>query len=729
MNKYYQTLTNQRGDVLPGYRVQVVTTAGSVVDIFADANETPFTDAGGGVVKYATADLNGRVEFYWTPATGHILQVLDANGTLASPPVTDFADSYLLGNLAGELPQAQVSGLVDDLAAKATTAALAAPDGAEKVGYGDRLVSDKLAERVSILDTPGVDPTGVTSSTAGLKAAIEAADVAGQTLVWPRGTYRLASTLTATVSRIDWICEGAELVFDPSSDESYAVDITCGTGADHKIVGEGLRLDAQGKAHRGMRFNQPLGDQSATFTAHRLSAENVEMQVGVAMGSAGLVVGGGWGEVTLIEPKVKEIMMRTGAGTVGVNGVTGILVINGHGVAGAYAKVTVIDRPTVEGVYSEDPAYAYDMDGIGVFANPAIDASLGVSTAKIIKPKISKCWGRDVKMQVGWGLVDDPTSVRDEGPSGGIVNSAYDFQTGPGMLVGGNYTISTDCGPSGSLCRFSTSTPAGKMVSQWLGGSIRVTGGADVKCLMMHDRDTGPERGLSIARGQTVLGTIREFAWLRTNAFDLDLCKVEDVTVQELTGSLFRVEASSGGSSPYRGVTEARNVNHLDTPVGLVLANISGNVAQAIASQSGCSGFLTDARGYVSTTNTAMSAGNIVGVEYPEPLVAGTLSNFFATGSRRMFSAYLDAGEQLTLPEHGYNGAYTARLIMGVNAETQAEVSVGSGLVSRWSGSGVAIDPSSDPGTGDLRIWRSGNSLVVKNGTANARVIMVELFG
>ena len=80
MNKFYETITNNRGDVLPGYLVQVVTSAGASVSIYEDNSGTQFTDSAGAPVNYATADLAGLVEFYWTPATGHILQVLDPDG-------------------------------------------------------------------------------------------------------------------------------------------------------------------------------------------------------------------------------------------------------------------------------------------------------------------------------------------------------------------------------------------------------------------------------------------------------------------------------------------------------------------------------------------------------------------------------------------------------------------------------------------------------------------------
>ena len=57
-----------------------------------------------------------------------------------------------------------------------------------------RDVAEKLYESLSVLDFPGVDPTGVSDSTAGIQAAINAAlSTANGTLLLPKGTYAVTS--------------------------------------------------------------------------------------------------------------------------------------------------------------------------------------------------------------------------------------------------------------------------------------------------------------------------------------------------------------------------------------------------------------------------------------------------------------------------------------------------------------------------------------------------------
>jgi hypothetical protein len=120
MIKYSNTITNTRGDSLPNYRLQVVDADGATVTIYADKSGTRFTDSSGNTINYATADsVTGKAQFYWTPATGQVLQVLDLSGELVDA-TADFADRYVLANLPGEIAQSAVTALTTDLAARYT---------------------------------------------------------------------------------------------------------------------------------------------------------------------------------------------------------------------------------------------------------------------------------------------------------------------------------------------------------------------------------------------------------------------------------------------------------------------------------------------------------------------------------------------------------------------------------------------------------------------------------
>lgn len=168
MNKYFNTLTNTRGDSLPGYRAQVVDSVGSIVTIYADDSGTRFTDSAGNNVNYATADNNGIVEFYWTAADGQALQTLDASGTLVRS-IADFANNFVLDNLSGTIAQSSVTGLTSDLAAKAVSATLAGTGGAALIGTSDS--STVQAKVTNIYIPPAANsPTSLRIGDVGLSA-------------------------------------------------------------------------------------------------------------------------------------------------------------------------------------------------------------------------------------------------------------------------------------------------------------------------------------------------------------------------------------------------------------------------------------------------------------------------------------------------------------------------------------------------------------------------------
>lgn len=142
MNKHYETLTNTRGDSLPGYRAQVVVSSrdSTIVPIYADNGGTRFRNEAGEVVNYAIADREGMVEFYWDAVTGHVLQTLDPlGGVVKSVPgfADNFASDALIANLSAVLdrdftgsPGANVT---------ATGPAVAIP--AQSIPLGTRIVT------------------------------------------------------------------------------------------------------------------------------------------------------------------------------------------------------------------------------------------------------------------------------------------------------------------------------------------------------------------------------------------------------------------------------------------------------------------------------------------------------------------------------------------------------------------------------------------------------------
>lgn len=218
MLKFFNTLANERGDVLPNYRLQVVDGVGATVTIYRDKAGTRFTDASGNVVNYATAGANGRVSFYWEPAVGQTLQTLDVAGDLVDAEA-DFADSYVLDVLPGEIAQAAVTNLPADLASKAAEADLgeriefyANPDTALTTatyarGNGKQytLTGNATATNLNALENARLTAASPVTVTLGGSVDGTVSLTMAQTAV-AAGARQIAYTaLTGTISAGDWI--------------------------------------------------------------------------------------------------------------------------------------------------------------------------------------------------------------------------------------------------------------------------------------------------------------------------------------------------------------------------------------------------------------------------------------------------------------------------------------------------------------------------------------------
>jgi hypothetical protein len=585
-------------------------------------------------------------------------------------------------------------------------------------------VQTKLEQTVSVKDFGAVGD-GVTDDTAALTAAITAANTTGEWLNWNKGTYRITSALSFTLTKMRWMSEGAIIFIDTTGDILRGLDVTLSDTAEHQLLGAGFEVNANGKCHGALRFIQPLGTQTASIYLEKVGARNVQMQVGVGVGSSGLDVRGGFKQAKLIDCYAENIMMRTGAGVIGSRGVTGIILQNNFGTTGAYIKNMILVRPTINRVYSQDAAYQYDMDGIGIFANPA-DATFGPAYAEITSSDISGCWGRDAKIQASAAKVDSPNSLVNDGPSGGIVNPTYDFQTGPGVLIGGQYTVDGVSHTAG-LVGFQITTDGAPMSSRWDGGAVDIINSGALSYVVGTDSIGAVTKFVASVSSVSVRGAIANFAFQRTNGFDIHTIKLDGIVCESITDALVNVISGSGGTAPYRGRVFVKNCINLGSDIPTVRCNTVGNIAGALLDDVGGIGFGPDGFAYDGSATTLSGLGINDSAQLPIPLTNGTNS-----GTEKLYSFLLDAGASITLPSHGFNGNYLAYLVIGTSRTGFAELSVdGSGIVSVDVGAGANIGTTSDPGSGDLRIWRSTgtNQLVVKNGTASGRVFLAKFFG
>jgi len=147
MFHWFSTLTNTRGDALPGWQVECVQVADgqTVVSIFADENGTPIATVSG-IADRTVADSEGNY-FFFVPSGTYSLRIYNSAGVFQR--VQRFVPMYgvdsagnadsLASNdpgLGASLVGQEGSGTVQDgLDARPTSAALAATGGSDLVGF------------------------------------------------------------------------------------------------------------------------------------------------------------------------------------------------------------------------------------------------------------------------------------------------------------------------------------------------------------------------------------------------------------------------------------------------------------------------------------------------------------------------------------------------------------------------------------------------------------------
>lgn len=304
MNRYFTTITNTRGDSLPGFKARVLSSTGEIVNLASDNSGTAIAD------DLAIADDEGVVNFFWQAADGQTLQFLDAADNLVRS-IPNFANNQNLANMygtivIGSLPTmgaftgttiaddstvkqslqsletavetkanasavgitssaanlgAFTSPLIDDnatvkAALESIGTNLAASTGGTSVKfvqpYTDalaRTITGKFRDYVSITDSAGVvgdyagTPGAGTDCTAGIQDAVDYCITEGQNLLIPNGRFRTTAAIN--------IARGTTQ--DPTEGGMRGITIRGGGPASCQIISDhsGDALTYQGGAGAG----------------------------------------------------------------------------------------------------------------------------------------------------------------------------------------------------------------------------------------------------------------------------------------------------------------------------------------------------------------------------------------------------------------------------------------------------------------------------------------------
>lgn len=314
---------------------------------------------------------------------------------------------------------------------------------------------------------------GVADDTAALNAAL----AASVPLYWggPTDIYRVTAALIRTLTAdLVWRSDGAQIKVDASATHIHrVVDITT-AGFDVWVEGP-LTVDANNKANSAWSFR----NETATFakiTLIGLCAWNVFRADQTMTGGDGIYIRGAFTTAYIEQADIRNIVMASGAGVSGTQGVAGISVVS-HGAGMAPDEVTII-APYIFNVYSQDASYLMDQDGIRIFTEENTGSVNPFPTHfNLIGGKIINCGGRSVKVQGEFGQISGTYMARRSSAPWGNRKGGMpeiDFQTGAGIIrdVEIQYVSNT---PIRVIGWTGTSQSGGKHVSGILVDGVRVT--------------------------------------------------------------------------------------------------------------------------------------------------------------------------------------------------------------------------------------------------------------
>lgn len=238
---------------------------------------------------------------------------------------------------------------------------------------------------------------GVADDTAALTASV----LSGLPMDLGDLPYRFTQPLVATVSRVDWTGAGAVLLY-AGAHVREAVKITCGLREDHRV--RGVTFDAGQKANVAAKFVAATVaediDLWPNFYGSQIIARNAYRADQSLLDGDGLRVDGGFNHAEIDGLRVSDCFMAVGAGVFASQGVTG-LTFGGNGAR--RCRNILLRNYHIENVWSEDPNYKFDQDGVRVFQ----ETGERTSSCFLLSGTVKNVSGRAIKLHSAVNAVVD----------------------------------------------------------------------------------------------------------------------------------------------------------------------------------------------------------------------------------------------------------------------------------------------------------------------------------
>lgn len=264
-------------------------------------------------------------------------------------------------------------------------------------GFGVSPTFSASSEGFVPLEQFGAVGDGLADDTVAVQNAVGS----GLPLNWGNLIYRITSPLVETVAKVDWIGSGAVILYDGAHAQE-AVKITCGLAVDHRIIG--LTFDANQLANVAGKFvaatvSETI-DQWPSFYASQIIARNAYRASNVFPDGDGFRVNGGFNHAEIDNIRVHDCHMAVGAEIFGVEGIFGVTFASNG--ARRCRNIRLSDYH-IENVWSEDPSYKFDQDGVRIFQETAERTS----SCFVLNGTVKNVSNRAIKLHSGVNSVVD----------------------------------------------------------------------------------------------------------------------------------------------------------------------------------------------------------------------------------------------------------------------------------------------------------------------------------
>lgn len=572
-----------------------------------------------------------------------------------------------------------------------------------------RTQNEKNADKVHVKDF-GANGNGIADNSIALNNAI----TSGLPLDWgdSRDVYVLKSSILATVTGdAMWSSNGATILFAPDTHQLSVMNIEL-DGFDFNLSGK-LFFDADKKANSGLIVQNTGVDVSDVYMNQPTVARCRRVSA-ATNGGDGIFVRGLLDKVILDNPDVRDISMAVGAGVATKQGVFGIT-ISRIGDTDAQPRSVVVNNPYIEDIYSDDPDYVMDQDGLRLFANFGRNSSTPNEFSAIVNGGVFKnCHGRSIKSQNEFTKVTGSHFIRTKGFARGYGNDEVDLQVGGGIVE--NITFSYDGSYASPIV--STHTPRGNLIAKSVGfaavdgirGSFNniINPSAYVIVSAFVETDIKdvklPIHNIEIMGNATIehLLIIKSVAGTITANVNAD---IQNITMPVKTAIVWDQMPNNAGSTYALGGVNSTYVTACD----VVKATNPQNIR---LSSSNC--FNLKAQKRITGLESLQSVTAV------DAIVSSKRPN--QSGMITPINLDLPVGVPVTIGDYGYfGGNFMLMFSIAQNANSQAILSVGGGGINLVTVASDVLVGATKPVSGTYKFWLSNNSLIVQNDSASAR--------